>query len=653
MKFRKILSAVTALAMSASAVAGLAVTANAATEYDYYISESEAAQTYSDSTDYSGWKLDNGSVSLMDISEKGYGVSAGYGLAIQTSGKQTPTNATYSIDTVTNGTVAFSTSFSPYDNYAHDGAVFTFTDSNGDSVLTVTYSGASSAKSVSYQTNAMSSAATSSATTNLRNGSTIKQTISATFDLENSQVTLVCTADSTTLISGTYDIEDGSFISGVTITVSNIRTGSNQYNGLVLDDTLFYAYTDKSITPVAYTINYKTDENTTVAIKSATGRSDKTVYAVDDLSDRIAGAEDGYEDNKYFLTDDYDTIPSLDLSQSTSLDVYVRIAKSINVYADASYDSSVVFANTTATEGDTVTFSYPKYAQVGKTLYEVPSKKYDYVNTDNPYWYTYVKDNVTEDIEVTIEYTEEEGTSVYAFVEAEDVLGIPESGVETSFATARGSSGHFGKIGVSTADEAVTLIKDLPAGTYTAEMYISAENRDTVVYIRVGNTDVLKQTATGTNKSDVFAITEPTDVRVYSTRSDNKVAIDYILIREVTPEIIATANTVGDLSDMGATTLVEVSDESEVGAVPETTDKVTTYTIKVATSGYSGGVPKLIFANGAAVESLTPSGITTDGDDVVYGYQGTDGYYYFIIQTLNISDVAATVQFGSTTADVG
>lgn len=184
-------------------------------------------------------------------------------------------------------------------------------------------------------------------------------------------------------------------------------------------------------------------------------------------------------------------------------------------------------------EGKTVTAYFPYMFYEGDKLYTTAS---------SPYSVEFDKDNKVK----TVTYTEA-SNSIVAYMEGESVF--TESGEDA--VCSNGKWGHAE--GKKTA-----VISTLPAGKYTATIYLKANGNRSIVLRNTANTDVEtnviaslpidRNSAAGLYTSDEFLITKTTTIGFsgYTTNgSTNQSAdIDYILITKTgeAPQYTYTAN---------------------------------------------------------------------------------------------------------------
>ncbi len=162
---------------------------------------------------------------------------------------------------------------------------------------------------------------------------------------------------------------------------------------------------------------------------------------------------------------------------------------------------------------------------------------------------------------------------------------------------------------------------------------VKVDTTNGIVIASIGDNDPV--TVTGFAKSDTRgAYATLTDVmiasaRYFTTTIDNIVVTSYTTPAD--PEITNVDVSTAATSVIDTNTLEKVSgnDLSLDG-----TETVTTYTILVE-NGDSTNVPTLVTTIDSTETLLTPSGTDDNGDAVVYGYAGTDGYI-FVIQTIGI-----------------
>lgn len=247
-KINKAVSAVSALTIALSAFPGLALNAGAASVETDYIGSSSKAESFDSYAPLSTGAWDDAiqdaisgtGVGIIDASSIG-GVS-GKAFAIRAAGKSGGHTASFNLNkAVTSGKVVFDTAFTPNDGYAHDGAVFTIVDKDGNDVISFTYSGTKSR--IKMEVNGGAKPQTDVTDVALRGTKGTLYGISVSFDLDTrkAQIALTRAGEQLTLTANEVGLASGTTIGGLKVTVNNARSGSGQFTDIILDDTKFYS----------------------------------------------------------------------------------------------------------------------------------------------------------------------------------------------------------------------------------------------------------------------------------------------------------------------------------------------------------------------------------------------------------------------------
>ena len=237
-----------------------------------------------------------------------------------------------------------------------------------------------------------------------------------------------------------------------------------------------------------------------------------------------------YNDKKYLYKEGNTTI-TLDADASKNVITLVyREALQCNYTVKAIYgDKEKVLVEGTGSEGDAVTYNYPKYMLDGTTLY---LKKQ---SATNPYFgktITLSEENITE----TVEYTDGMASDVVFYKEAEQMEGF--TSLATNNADIRCSDGKGGVID----GDAPVLLTTLPAGKYVIYGQVWGTTGYTTT-ITADNATVWELASTGylfDALSEEITLTKETTLYIKDSGDiDNLKMLDLIYIQEAKQHYIA------------------------------------------------------------------------------------------------------------------
>ena len=287
-----------------------------------------------------------------------------------------------------------------------------------------------------------------------------------------------------------------------------------------------------------------------------------------------------------------------------------------------------------------------------------------YKTTQTPYSVTFNKDNTSS----TVTYAEA-GSDIVAYMEGESANA--NSGENAAYSN--------GKNGCAAGNKTVALAT-LPAGIYTATIYLVGNGNRSIVIRNTANTDVTtntiislpitKTSAAGVYTSDEFVISEETTVGFSGYTSDNKTNqsadIDYIYItrtgeahEQITINEIGVSSYVttypldfSNLTDVKALIATSETEDqivmTKVTEVPANTPIIVrgtagTYDIPVGTCTALSSTNLL---KGSATESIDAG----DVEGTVYALKKADGEFHKVAATVTIPAKIAYFVSTATTA---
>ena len=321
-----------------------------------------------------------------------------------------------------------------------------------------------------------------------------------------------------------------------------------------------------------YTINY-VDENEQT-IKTAEGRAE--------VGDKVAIDTESFwiESKKYvYVSDDSDS--KLISAEGTNV-ITVKVSEAPKYAYSVKDNINNILAEGTAYEGEDVVYYVPYFVYKESVFYKSPV-----LSAGNLSYGQSTISAISADTEITVTYTEEDGTNVVFYAEAENLNGITL--VDDQYTKIRMSNGKAGYFAEKTA------IETLPKGKYT----ITAATRSGATKFYAGNTEVYELTSTGAvteTTSDEFAIGKDTEI---STSIGSASAyFDYIIIRKT-----------GEVTEAEAELLnakAELLEEITAAKAIDTTDKDGAEALATAITD----AETALNAEGATAESLAEAKTT-------------------------------------------
>ncbi len=593
MNFRRLVSAVAALAVAGTMCAGLAVTASAATT-ELYERGTTTAWSSSDATTWGGSST----------------VDETYGL--YTTGTNSDNEATYTISPSANSIItidAYWVGMSNTGRYFSNGCASYFrfgniyicqNDQDSASGYTLTgsiagvtnFTGPNSYRSYDISTkNYYVIHIEVDTSTNTLTSMTVKSSADLTKDLLSlSNVSLTGTTDYTTIATG--------FKRGA----SHSNTHYEYLKSLTVTETT------QDLDTATYTIKYVCDNTEIQDSTEATGVVGNTP-SIDTSNLEIDGTR------YIYVSDDASAISADD---DTVITITYRVADTFDATLTSSVDGSIIASQEDLVEGDSTTLYYPAYVIVDNVAYASSS------TGNSSHYYGIDLDYDTQTSEIT--YSETNYSNVVYYSEAENIDGMT---VRSDTARMAGGAGAYATSGAT--------VTTLPAGTYvlltatrsqsssdTSSLAVFTAGEDTITFDDGASTGATSYGYLQSYVSDEFTVDDDTVITVKS--GSGNANVDYILIAEVTPAITNVEVTTTTLA--AETALTGVGDTESTSTTAAQT--VTNYLIKVANYTETLGNPTIYTETEGATE-LKPAG------EVTYGYSA-GGYKYFVIQTIGIGD---------------
>lgn len=545
MNMKKLVSSVAAFALTASAFAGLAVTASADVTVgaNEHIDEVLIGTKSADGTSVAAEDFESETATVAAWSNKSnfsivdeVPTDVWNSLALEMSGKtmRLGSRTTHQLDfaeTKTSGKVVFASNF-----YVGTHAkTIQIIGANDEVVAQFAFPDKSASNGRVYQQQYLSSGAYTDAT--IAGTYVMNDTYLGTRNREYQITELVIDLDND-IVSYTGKIMDRRSSTNkwcddsATITYSS----DNQISGVkgvridasACGSSTYYAYFDNmklyNIAPNStmydYTINY-TYNGTTVYTGKGSAAENEVVKAEQSVY--------GKTDNQkyYTIVQEDETLPSITISanaENNVIDVPVRMAEVYNVSIKSSVSDTVINTGT-AVEGDSSeALAYPKYELVGTTLYGADALD------DGGKRYSYTFTNATKDTtEKYIEYTDANAGTIVYYSEAEDINGLTEL-TKGSNVFARSSNQ---KAAYAAED---TVITTLPAGKYKVHMaYYSNSSAGVTLKFALGNNNFEAKHEGASNSvsydSEEIVITDESDLTFLAsgTVADG---LDYIYVEK-------------------------------------------------------------------------------------------------------------------------
>ncbi len=539
MNIKKIVSAISALAISVSAFAGMAVVGHAETT-TLYERGYETAWTADDATAWGATELAEVTTKESSEATKALHQSGGNG---DNEAKMTVTPETNSILNIeaewlgmSNTGRAFSAGNASYFRF---GNIYVM-QNDQDKLWGYTLTAETPA-------NAPAMAVTQSTAVNVyRNYDTAAMNwyvISIEIDTASNTLNYFRVYSSANRDSAIVDISKQPLLGTDYSTISigyekggGVSTTNNEYL-----KSIKVTQTTQTVATADYTINYVLDEDTV-----------KTVTDTNVVGNTV-DAETVFTENgvKYFVTDDATTSMTL-VAGENILNVPVRVANNYTVTVNATGTVSQTLKTIeNVVEGETASYKYPRYIVNGSTLNQVVLSRYDQGFQGSV-------SNVTADTTADITYAEVADTTVAYYSEAEDIEGaVAATSGNIPVRCSDGTAAYFPD-DAETEEADSTIITTLPAGKYVltagtfgntgAEFVFSAGDN----VILTANTLGYFAEATG----DEFTLTEDTVITVAAegNAGSSPKVIDYVLIKKTGDVVpVVTANLEADFADETAT----------------------------------------------------------------------------------------------------
>lgn len=480
MKFKKLVSAVSALTVAAGCIAGMTITASAAYESKY---ERGTTTAWSDA-DLTEW-VGNWATPTIDG-----------GLTAKTK------NAGYTITKDISGIIN-----------SQDKVKFTITwAAGGPTGRSGAYDYLALGEDVqirSYGQDWKSAYAINGVETDLRiDGRNHVFTISAEIDTATKTLTSLI-VDGTERITTPEVLQNGTVNNFI---LGHYKNGSEKFEIINKITKLEISTEAQSVQTYNYAINYKLGDT---VVKSTTGSN---IDGFEVTGESFVFDEEG---NKYYTSDG--TIPTLTISASGSniLDVPVREAYDFNYSVVSSIGTEI--ASGTQVEGENITVPFPRYILKDGKLYVKDVQTYSET-------FAVTEDNLVR----TIDYAETDIKNVVYYSEAEDVAGLTE--------TTRGNiPARSSNCKAAYAAEDTVLV-NLQPGKYTVEGVVySNSTAGATVSFGVGDTN-FDWTVTGasnwSSQKKEIEVTEPTDF-IFKASGNDSEALDFIYIVKTGDIVVA------------------------------------------------------------------------------------------------------------------
>ncbi len=650
MNFRKIVSALSALAIIASAFVGLAVTANAEdsdttttqTVMTYYVGSADGAETFDnytgsvftadgtvgDNNTFSGvTPFSGGGDKPAAVGDKIESVESGtYPVYVsgnvwmdQIRGKSTRTSVYYLTDSaITKGTVHISTdiAFSQNGDSVLRSKNFCVLDSNGKAVLTFTYTGGDTNSSLTVA--GKDDVKILNGTLPRRGVTPIGFHIDADIDLDSETKTAKVAVDYvdakayvddntpnstylTRISTGTQTVTLSNEINDVN-SISLYEEGNSSSNHRIsLDNTLIYnEYEDDGT--VAYKVNY-IDESGNTLKSSVTyyGQPNSSISLT--TNDKAVIRKNGI---KYIYKSDNASEKTISSDGTTEVNVVFRTADTYNYTVVSNLGTTIAAGS--GFEGDSVKIPYSKYLLKDNTMYSAKTNgsEYNYSMT------------LTENNKVgTITYTKDDTISNPVFlVEGENIKGATASA--DNYANIRASNSAMG---FASQDIILTALKP---GKYKITAVLFTRSGNATIPLTVGSNSFTLTAGKSSYLTDVttdeFAIDKTTDVVWNASTGTSKAGrgIDFLYIEktgDVTYGITAETPTNGELTVAteatpgDAVTVTATADEGyEVSGITVTDADSNTVDVTANTDGtYSFTMPASAVTVTAVIEAAKPS----------------------------------------------
>ncbi len=598
MNIKKIVSAVTAFALSATMFAGFSVTASAAGETTV-LYEKGTAETAWTETDLTAWTQSGGTFSL----------DATYGPTI--TGSNAAHSATMNIAPEANSIITIDAVCYLSANLGRympgNGSYFRF----GNVYIMQNDQDKSSAYSIDGATTTTKISPTGITYRVYDFASTGAHTIHMEIDTAtNTLITLE--VNDTEYLSDTL-LENADY---TTLAFGYARSGSVSTTQTEALKSIKVTQTTQEITTADYTVKYVDAEGNEIADPVVRTSVVGETVAIGE-SDKDAITVDG---TKYLYDEANSTTSATLAAEGTVLTVAFTAAEKYDITVTAKCgetDLGTLATYEAQNETDVVTVPFPKYIVKENVAYTKAANA-------NPYYGQSVTVSA-EAVSTVFEYTVTDKTNVVYYSEAEDIEGLTEA-----------TSGNIPiRCSVCSAAyaETDTAITTLPAGKYKITV-TTFGNAGATFTFNAGETTVFESATEGYAKeetSEEFVLTEETEIvlgAVGNGGSSPKV-LDYVLIEKtgeapsLTVAVEAPSGVTVATGSVDATLVAE--DGEEVEEAVETVDLTDVQTLYIKVENSDGHVPCIVLADETEISPLYATANTIDGDEYyVYQFVGID-----------------------------
>ncbi len=517
MKFRKIVSAISALAISVSAFAGLAVTASAfSTVTVDYEDASPVVDWTSNITDrYTAAIAEDNGNHFMNVAAVG---SGGNGTTVHTNGNYA-------------ATVAADTDFT---------MEFDMSITGGNNQVSTFYVQGQTGNILKLSQNATSGTVW---TVNDDANITLDLTKNTWYTFKITRVegdpditylTVTPKAGGDALYTQKVITSAGSGVGGMSFETKRYYSALKIDNVVVRD--IVNATDVPQVTMRTVTVNCL-NENQDI-VKTT------TEYVVDGTTDFVPAYDVTFDDANYRYT----YVSGAD-ARTISADTVINLAYSsvaladhaVTVKTDSNSDVNATLSSYTVKDAKSISVYYPRYYVDGSNAYQLTTNDYTH-------GYTTTVSNVTADTDIEKPYNSYANNVVY-FSEAEDISGLT--------ATTAGNIPVRASMGAAAFAAADTTITNLPSGVYTITAATFGNSGTTFTMTAGGQTVYTNATNGSFNQviGEEFTLTESSDVvlNAAGNAGSSPKIIDYIMIQRtrdynppVTPSVSAESAVQGN-----------------------------------------------------------------------------------------------------------
>lgn len=489
MKFKKLVSAVAALALSVAACAGLAVTASAAEPKTVYTRTA---------ADWSSADVGEGQWSGSPEAKAGTGLSLSY--------KNTSVETSKDLSITANSIVQLTGTWTSGGGPGRSGSYDYFY--LGDDICIK-----------AYTQDQKSALVVNGTETDLGiNGRSARFTFDVTIDTAMKTITGL-----------TIKVKDKTFSCANTIlnhgTVSSLKFGHNKagkenYGQTSTLEEITVKETKQTVDTAAYTINYKLEDGTVVKQVSGTSTVGSKIPA-----DTSFWVTEGDVSTKYMTT--AETAQELIVTANAEenvLDVTVRSAEKYTCIVNANAGGEITELKRAAdvVEGETFKYSYPLYVKKGDTLYTKGATNDEYNGS-----IVAASDKATDGvITISLDYAATEINNVVYYSEAENIAGLTATQSKNIAVRSSNSAAAY-------AEDDVT-ITSLPAGKYKVYGTIFAGSTAGAYLDFTLGTNTFQFSSAGASnwesvESEEFTLTDTTDL-VFKKSGASNAALDFIYV---------------------------------------------------------------------------------------------------------------------------